>query len=104
MWHGACEFIGWEETFMRTALTLSIAALMITIPGMAQTKTEKNTNDSAMAEAIRFERAKAVADARQAKLEAQHPCGCASPEAVANAGNSAAKTPATQRAANGPKK
>jgi len=75
--------------------------MMMAIPGMAQQKTAKTTDDDGVAQAIRFEKTKAAADARQAKLEAEHPCGCASTADVAAAAD---KKPVSQRASNKPPK
>jgi hypothetical protein len=80
-----------------------LAGLVTAIPCAAQQKAQKENQEPGMAEAIRFEKAKAAADARQAKLEAEHPCGCASPADVL-AAKSGTK-PVTQRASAGrPKK
>ena len=85
---------------MRLFFTLAVAGMMLAIPGMAQKKTPSDSQDSAYAEAIRFEKAKAAADARQAKLEAEHPCGCATPAEAAAAANNQQTGQISQRASN----
>jgi hypothetical protein len=76
---------------------------MLATPGVAQQpKKTQGSTDSAYAEAIRFEKAKEAADARQARMEAQHPCGCASPSDVAAAREG--KAPSQRASTSKPKK
>jgi hypothetical protein len=83
---------------MRPFFTLTLAGMLLTVPGIAQKKTQsEGTKDSAYAEAVRFERAKDAAAARQARMEAEHPCGCATPADAAAVRDG---KPVSQRASN----
>ena len=59
---------------MRARFVIAIAALILPLGNVAATKHQKSkSQDEGVAQAIAFERAKDVADARQARIEAKHP-------------------------------